>query len=67
MLLCHDRAALEMYELELGYMVVVHAQRDPGEYMHQLQSWARLPQGPLRRCRPLATYRFRVIFFRFRV
>lgn len=46
---CRDRAALEMYELELAYMVVVHAQRDPGEYMHQLQAWARLPQGPLRR------------------
>ncbi len=51
--LCGNRAALEMHELELGYMVVVHAQRDPGEYMHELRAWARLPQGPLRRWPPL--------------
>jgi hypothetical protein len=46
---CACRAALEMYELELGYMVVAHSARDPGEFMAQLQAWARLPAGPLRR------------------
>ncbi|EIE25950.1 IKI3-domain-containing protein [Coccomyxa subellipsoidea C-169] len=43
------RSALEMYELELAFMVVAHSQRDPGEYMAQLQTFAALPPGPLRR------------------
>ncbi|BDA44195.1 Elongator complex protein 1 [Coccomyxa sp. Obi] len=43
------RSALEMYELELAFMVVAHSQRDPGEYMAQLQAFAALPAGPLRR------------------
>ena len=38
-----------MYELELAFMVVAHSQRDPGEYMAQLQAFAALPAGPLRR------------------
>ncbi|KAK9915662.1 hypothetical protein WJX75_002381 [Coccomyxa subellipsoidea] len=42
------RSALEMYELELAFMVVAHSQRDPGEYMALLQTFASLPPGPLR-------------------
>lgn len=38
-----------MYELELAFMVVAHSQRDPGEYMAQLQTFAARPSGPLRR------------------
>ena len=37
-----------MYELELAFMVVAHSQRDPGEYMALLQTFAALPPGPLR-------------------
>ncbi|CAL5218701.1 g412 [Coccomyxa viridis] len=43
------RSALEMYELELGFMVIAHSQRDPGEYMLQLQQFAARPEGPLRK------------------
>lgn len=38
-----------MYELELAFMVVAHSQCDPGEYMAQLEAFAALPEGPLRR------------------
>ena len=38
-----------MYELELGFMVIAHSQRDPGEYMLQLQQFAARPEGPLRK------------------
>ena len=38
-----------MYELELAFMVIAHSQRDPGEYMLQLQQFASQPEGPLRR------------------
>ena len=37
-----------MYELELAYMVVAHSQRDPGEYLMELQQFADKPDGPLR-------------------
>ena len=37
-----------MYELELAFMVISHSQRDPGEYMLQLQEVAAPPEGPLR-------------------
>ena len=43
------RSALEMYGLELAFMVISHSQRDPGEYMLQLQQVAAQPEGPLRR------------------
>ena len=33
-------AALGEYELQLSYMVVAHIQRDPGEYLAQLQEFA---------------------------
>lgn len=35
--------------MELAFMVVAHSQRDPGEYMVQLQHFAAQPPGPLRR------------------
>lgn len=38
-----------MYELELAYMVVAHSQRDPGEYLMELQRFAAEPEGPMRR------------------
>ncbi len=38
-----------MCELELAFMVIAHSQRDPGEYMLQLQQFAAQPAGPLRR------------------
>jgi elongator complex protein 1 len=38
-----------MYELELGFMVVAAAQRDPGEYLAELSGYAAHPEGPLRR------------------
>ncbi len=38
-----------MYELELAFMVIAHSQRDPGEYMLQLQQFAAQPGGPLRK------------------
>lgn len=37
-----------MYELELAYMVVAHSQRDPGEYLLELQQFAAKPKGALR-------------------
>ena len=37
-----------MYKLELAYMVVAHSQRDPGEYLLELQQFASKPKGPLR-------------------
>lgn len=37
-----------MYELELAYMVIAHSQRDPGEYLLELQQFADRPEGPLR-------------------
>ncbi|KAK9859824.1 hypothetical protein WJX84_001803 [Apatococcus fuscideae] len=42
------RAALGMYDLELAFMVVAHSQRDPGEYLLELQQWAAIRQVPLR-------------------
>ena len=33
-------AALGEYELELAYMVITHSQRDPGDYLAQLQEFA---------------------------
>ena len=33
-------AALGEYELELAYMVITHSQRDPGDYLAQLQGFA---------------------------
>lgn len=42
------RACLGMYELELAYMVLAHSQRDPGEYLLELQQLASSPEGPLR-------------------
>ncbi len=39
--MCHVcRAALGDYELGLAYMVISASQRDPGEYMLQLQQFA---------------------------
>jgi len=37
-----------MYDLELAFMVVAHSQRDPGEYLLELQQWAAIGQVPLR-------------------
>lgn len=42
------RAALGSYELELAYMVVTHSQRDPGEYLMQLQQFAAISDPSLR-------------------
>lgn len=44
------RAALGAYELELAYMVVSHSQRDPGEYLLELQEFEAIPKGPERWC-----------------
>ncbi|KAL4420046.1 hypothetical protein ABPG77_007485 [Micractinium sp. CCAP 211/92] len=41
--------ALGMYELELAYMVVAHSQKDPGEYLLELQRFAAIPDIHLRR------------------
>ena len=38
-----------MYELPLAYMVIAHSQRDPGEYLLELQGFAAKPSQPLRR------------------
>lgn len=38
-----------MYEMELAFMVIAHSQRDPGEYMLQLQHFAAQPEGHLRK------------------
>jgi len=42
------RAALGSYELEMAYMVVTHSQRDPGEFLYQLQQFASIENGSLR-------------------
>ena len=42
-------AALGEYELQLAYMVVAHIQRDPGEYLAQLQAFAVIEDQYLRR------------------
>ena len=49
-LTCQDlcRACLGRYELQLAYMVLAHSQRDPGEYLLELQQLASHPEGPLR-------------------
>ena len=39
------QAALGEYELELAYMVVAHSQRDPGEYLFELQQFAAIEDG----------------------
>lgn len=36
------RAALGMYDLPLAFMVVSHAQKDPGEYLNELESFANI-------------------------
>ena len=41
-------AALGSYELEMAYMVVTHSQRDPGEYLLQLQQFAAVENEALR-------------------
>lgn len=41
-------AALGEYELQLAYMVVAHIQRDPGEYLAQLQEFAVIQNEHLR-------------------
>ena len=38
-----------MYVVELAYMVVAHSQRDPGEYLLELQRFAALGAGALQR------------------
>ena len=43
------RAALGMYDVELAYMVISHAQRDPGEYLLELQGFAGKPSAALTR------------------
>ena len=43
------RAALGMYDVELAYMVISHAQRDPGEYLLELQGFAGKPSTALTR------------------
>jgi elongator complex protein 1 len=42
------RAALGGYELEMAYMVVTHSQRDPGEFLYQLQQFASIENESLR-------------------
>lgn len=42
-------AALGEYELELAYMVVSHIQRDPGEYLVQLQEFATIQNNSIRK------------------
>lgn len=34
------RVALSQYDLDLAYMVITNAQRDPGEYLNELQTFA---------------------------
>lgn len=38
-----------MYDVELAYMVISHAQRDPGEYLLELQGFAGRPSTALTR------------------
>ena len=42
-------AALGMYELPLAYMVIAHSQRDPGEFLLELQGFAVKPSPALQR------------------
>ncbi|DBA88250.1 hypothetical protein WJX77_011440 [Trebouxia sp. C0004] len=43
------RTALGMYDIQLAYMVVAHSQRDPGEYLMELQQLVKAPTEGLRR------------------
>ncbi len=43
------QAALGMYDLELAYMVVANSQRDPGEYLLELQAFAGIADANLQR------------------
>jgi IKI3 family len=43
------RAALGLYALDLAYMVIAHSQRDPGEYMLELQQFAAIAGPELQR------------------
>lgn len=43
------RTALGMYDVQLAYMVVAHSQRDPGEYLMELQHLVQAPTEGLRR------------------
>lgn len=43
------RTALGMYDVQLAYMVVAHSQRDPGEYLLELQQLIKAPSEDLRR------------------
>ena len=38
-----------MYDVQLAYMVVAHSQRDPGEYLMELQQLVKPPTEDLRR------------------
>ena len=38
-----------MYDVQLAYMVVAHSQRDPGEYLMELQRLVQPPTPALRR------------------
>ena len=38
-----------MYDVQLAYMVVAHSQRDPGEYLLELQQLVKAPSENLRR------------------
>lgn len=46
---CSRRAALVMHDLQLAYMVIAHSQRDPGEYMLELQGFASAPSPALQK------------------
>ena len=46
---CYHRTALGMYDVQLAYMVVAHSQRDPGEYLLELQQLIKAPSDNLRR------------------
>ena len=37
-----------MYDVQLAYMVVAHSQRDPGEYLMELQHLVAAPSASLR-------------------
>lgn len=43
------RAALGMYDVQLAYLVIAHSQRDPGEYLLELQRFAGVANEHLRR------------------
>ncbi|KAF5832885.1 IKI3 family-domain-containing protein [Dunaliella salina] len=43
------QAALGLYELPLAFMVITHAQRDPGEYALELQRFAEVQDPHMRR------------------